>query len=125
MKKYKLTEESIKVNGVRLYRIEALIDFADVKAGDKGGFVQSEENLSHDGMCWVYNNAKVFENAKVMNNAILRRNATVRGNAVVRGNAIIDDNADISGNAIVKDFSYVAYNAMITGNAVISWHFVV
>ena len=43
-KKYKLTEESISFNGKTLYRIEALKDFADVKKGEKGGFIESESN---------------------------------------------------------------------------------
>lgn len=49
MKKYKLTNETIVHFGFTLYRIEALMDFSDVKAGDKGGFVQSENNLSQLG----------------------------------------------------------------------------
>ena len=65
MEKYRLTEETINVNGITLYRIEALKDFGDVKEGDKGGFIESEENLSHDGNCWVYGNAKVYEKAEV------------------------------------------------------------
>ena len=40
-------------------------DFSDVKKGNLGGFVNSEENLSHDGNCWVYGNARVYGNAKV------------------------------------------------------------
>ena len=64
-KKYKLTNEIINVDGYTFYRIEALRDFSDVKKGDKGGFVENEENLSQNGDCWVYNNAKVFDNAKV------------------------------------------------------------
>lgn len=51
MKKYKLTDETTIALGVTLYRIVALIDFADVKKGDKGGFVKSEENLSQNGDC--------------------------------------------------------------------------
>ena len=41
-KKYKLTEETINIEGKTLYRIEALKDFADIKKGDKGGFVEKE-----------------------------------------------------------------------------------
>ena len=52
-KKYKLTEETINVNGITLYRIEALKDFANVKKGDKGGFVEKESNLFQSGDCWV------------------------------------------------------------------------
>ena len=39
MKKYELTEETIKINDNQtLYRIKALKDFGDVKAGDLGSF---------------------------------------------------------------------------------------
>ena len=41
-----------------LHRIRALRDVReDVRAGDLGGFVQSEENLSQEGSCWIYDNA--------------------------------------------------------------------
>ncbi|WP_375610885.1 MULTISPECIES: hypothetical protein [unclassified Bartonella] len=36
-KKYKLTDETIKIDGITLYRIRALKDFDDVKEGDLGG----------------------------------------------------------------------------------------
>lgn len=58
-KKYKLTEETINVYGRTLYRIEALRDFGDVKKGDKGGFIENENNLTQYGKCWVYDNAEV------------------------------------------------------------------
>lgn len=32
-----------------LYRVQALRDFADVRAGDLGGYVEEEANLSHEG----------------------------------------------------------------------------
>ena len=84
MKKYKLTDKTITFCGETLYRIEALKDFPNVKKGDKGGFVQSEANLSHHGRCWVYDGAKVFEKAFVCENAIVCGCAIVCGDAVVR-----------------------------------------
>lgn len=36
-----------------LYSIRALRDFGDVKAGDFGGWIESEDNLSQAGDCWV------------------------------------------------------------------------
>ena len=48
-KKYKLTDETTNLLGRTLYRIEALKDFGDVKEGDKGGYVESEDNLSQNG----------------------------------------------------------------------------
>lgn len=49
MKKYELTKEFIEHCGRRLFRIRALIDFGNVKAGDLGGYVEKEENLSQEG----------------------------------------------------------------------------
>lgn len=68
-KKYKLTDETIEVNGRTLYRIEATKDFGNVKVGDKGGFIDKDDNLSHSGDAWVYGNAKVSGNAEVSGNA--------------------------------------------------------
>ena len=64
-KKYKLTDEYITIDNTKLYRIEAIKNFADVHKGDKGGFVESEENLSQNGSCWIYDDAKVFGNANI------------------------------------------------------------
>ena len=81
MKKFELTTDSIKRNGVTLYRIKSLIDFGDVKAGDFGGYVEKEENLSQSGDAWVYDNACVFGDACVCGDACVSGNARVCGNA--------------------------------------------
>ena len=60
-KKYELTESKIYC-GITLYRIKALRDLWNVKAGDLGGWVESELNLSHEGNCWIYNDAITFKN---------------------------------------------------------------
>ena len=73
-KKYKLTDETINVDGKKLCRIEALKDFRDVKKGDKGGFIEDEHNLSHDGDAWVYGNAWVCGNARVCGDAKIENN---------------------------------------------------
>ena len=81
-KKYKLTDETINLCGKKLCRIKALKDFEDVKKGDKGGFIEDEHNLSHDGNSWVYGNARVYGDARVY------------GNAWVYGNIKIENNFD-------------------------------
>ena len=81
MKKFELTTDSIKRNGVTLYRIKSLIDFEDVKAGDLGGYVEKEENLSQSGNAWAYGNAQVYRNALVSGNARVFGNARVSGDA--------------------------------------------
>lgn len=45
-KKYKLTKETMCFDGVTLHRIQAIKDFGDVTAGEHGGWVESERNLS-------------------------------------------------------------------------------
>lgn len=111
MKKFELTTDRIEENGTILYRIKALIDFWDVKAGDLGGYVEKEENLSQYGSAWVSDNAFVLGNARVSDNA------WVCGDTLVCGNAQVYDNAWVSGNAQVCGNTWVCDNAHIYGNA--------
>ena len=86
MKKYKLTDESITTEcGKKLFRIEAVKDFGEVKKGDKGGFIQCEQNLSHDGDSWVSGDALVYGNACVYDDACVCDNAWVFDDACVSG----------------------------------------
>ena len=84
-KKYKLTEETLEIDGHVLNRIIALRDFGEVKKGDLGGFIEKESNLAHDWNCWIYNDA------------VVRGNAMVYGDAKVYGNAIVYGNAKVCG----------------------------
>ena len=124
-KKYRLTDETIMYGDRILHRIEALYDFNDVEKGDKGGFVESEANLSHESYCWVYDDAKVFGNACVYELACVFDNAEVSGDAKVHGYAIIEDlafirwNAEVYGSAEVSGCSLVTCDAKVYGNAVI------
>ena len=53
--KYKLDlEDSITRNGVKLFRIVALTSFLSVNVGDKGGYIEKENNLSQSGDAWVF-----------------------------------------------------------------------
>ena len=91
-KKYKLTYETIEVEGKALYRIEALKDFCEIKKGDKGGFIESEDNLSHEGNAWVYDDACVYDNALVTDDACVCGTARVTDDACVCGTARVYDN---------------------------------
>ena len=59
MKKYELTSETKVFLGKTLYRIKALVQFGNVNAGDLGGWIEKEENLSQYGNAWVSGNAEV------------------------------------------------------------------
>ena len=116
-KKYKLTDETITHLGRTLHRIEALQDFGGIKAGDRGGYIEREDNLDQDGMCWAYDGAKVWGNAKVYGDAKVWGNAKVYGDAKVGDNADVFGNADVYGDADVGDNASVYGNAKVWGNA--------
>ena len=78
MNKYELLQDDkIEIGSHTLYRIRALKNFGTVKAGDIGGYIEKEENLSHEGTCWVYGNARVCDNAYVCDNACVYGNAKI------------------------------------------------
>ena len=125
-KKYEiLKDRSLPMNGSEIYRIKALKDFGDVKAGDIGGFVESEDNLSHEGPCWIYGDAMVYHKAKVKDNAIVRdyvhvfNNARVMENAIVEGHARVSDDSTVFGNARVKDNANIFGHGIVHGFAIV------
>ena len=116
-KKYKLTDETINLNGATLYRIEALKDFGEIKKGDKGGFIESENNLAHEGDAWVSDNAHVYGDACVFDNAQVYGNAFISGYAQVYGDAFVYGNAWLYDNTRVCGYARVADNARVYGDA--------
>ena len=130
--KYRLIPEDCKINyGRKLYRIEALKDFGVVKAGELGGYIESENNLSFDGEAWVCENAEVFDDARICNDALINGNARIYGNAIVSNKATVGGNALIYGNALicdevcVYDKAYVYGNVLVCNNAIIRGNAVV
>jgi carbonic anhydrase/acetyltransferase-like protein (isoleucine patch superfamily) len=117
MKKYEMTSNTKEFSGHKLFQIKALKNFGSIKAGDLGGYIEKEENLSHDGRAWVYNNAQVYDNAVIFNNAEVYGNAKVYGNARVFGNAQIFDNVLVRGNAQVYGDTLIYGNVLVYGNA--------
>ena len=71
-KKFELSNITMEYKGRTLYRIKATKDFSDVKKGDLGGWVQYEENLSQQGICWIYDDAKCMDNSRVTEDSIMR-----------------------------------------------------
>ena len=121
VKKFKLTSEFIvDISGVKLFRIKALIEFGNVKAGDLGGYIEKEENLSHMGNAWVSGNAQVSGDARVFGNAQVFGDARVFGNAWVSGDAWVSGNAQVFGDARVFGNAWVSGDAWVSGNAQVS-----
>lgn len=107
MKKYELTSETKIVFGHILYRIKALSSFGCVSAGDLGGFLESEKNLSQNGNAWVSGDAEVFGDAWVYGDAEVSGNAEVFGDARVSGNAEVSGDAEVFGNAEVSEIGAI------------------
>ena len=123
-RKYTIIENETLVYDCRiLYRIQALKDFANVKAGDKGGWVESYHNLSQEGDCWIYGNAKVYDYAEVLGDARISDEASVYNyacvceNTQVYGNACVFGNVKVYGHALISDYANVYSCATIYGYA--------
>ena len=124
-KKYELTNETIEFNGHILHRIKALKDFAykKFKKGDLGGFIESENNLSQEGDCWiggnawVYGHAQVDGNSEICDNSRIYGNAHISENAWVYGHAMLCDNAHIHGTSKVYGGAVIRDNAEVYGCA--------
>lgn len=119
MKKYELTAETKEIGGKILHRIRALIDIPEhnVKAGDLGGWIEAERNLSQKGSAWVADEAWVTGSAWVTDSAWVTGAAWVRGNALVTGSACVTGSAWVMGKALVTGEARVTGNAWVRGNA--------
>ena len=110
-KKCELTNETKEWCGYTLHRIKALKDFGAVKAGELGGWIESEHNLSQSGNCWIYDDAIASGNATV------RERARVYGHAEVCGYAAICEYAAVGGRATVREHAIVCGYATVCDDA--------
>lgn len=99
--KFELTGETKNINCITVYRIKA-------KNGTKGGLIESENNLSESGECFVcedaivMGNSQVEDDADVYGNAKLFNNVHVTGNSEVTGKVTIDGNITIGKNVFIS-----------------------
>lgn len=115
-KKYILTNHTCQVEGHTLYRIRALKDFAGVRAGELGGYVEQEHNLSQYGNCWICNNAIVYDYAQAKDNAKLKDACYVHGYVKLSGDCDISGCANLAGNVQIRKKGKISGNAVLTGN---------
>ena len=90
-----------------------------VQKGDLGGYVQSAENLSQEGSCWI------FDDAIACDESFVDQQATVSGSAVVCGSALVSGKAMICHTAVIDDHAivmagFVGGHAHVAGNAAIA-----
>lgn len=124
MKKYELIKESETIlMGREVFRVKALKNFGNVNAGDVGGWVCSENNLSQEGDCWIYDDAKCLDNSRVYDNAKMYDNSIMFGNSVMYDKAkmfdksIMCNNAEMCGNATMYDSSIMYDNSKMFNNS--------
>ena len=117
-KKYEITDETHPVYQ-KCRRIRALIDIPEigVKAGDLGGFVESEENLSQTGNCWIFDSAIAMDNAWVMDNSQMYGDSQIWDNAKMHGDSQIWDNAKMHGDSQMWGSSRMSGNSKMRGNS--------
>ena len=120
--KYEFTGEVKNIGGKILHRIRAVRDIPEqnVKAGDLGGWLETEENLSHNGAAWVANSACVMDSARVTDSALVMGTACVTGKARVTGSARVTGKASVTDSARVMGSARVTGEACVTGNACVT-----
>ena len=122
MKKYTITSMSkifslSPFTDVVVYRIKAVVDIPGrAEAGELGGWIEKEENLSHEGRSWIYGDAVVCQKAVVRDDAIVADRAVISNKAVIAGNASVFGDAMVSCSAVVRDHARVYGAADITDN---------
>jgi len=114
--------------GRRSTWVVALQDFVtihDIKieAGERGGKVSDESNLSQSGCSWIFEDAEVSDDARVSGNAVVSGGAKVYddsrvyGDARVHGDARVYDDAAVYGDAAVFGDARIYGSARVHGNA--------
>lgn len=106
--KYEITDIAHEVYPF-LHRIRALHDIGDkVKAGDLGGSVEIEGNLSFE----QGDNAWIFDNAISCNHATVDKGSFLRGTAIACGNAYISGGAKLFDHTRAEDYAYICGGVM-------------
>lgn len=118
-KKYEITEIT-HPKYPWLHRIRARCQVNEqVGPGALGGYVQTEDNLSQDGICWIYDQAICCEEAVVEDDGRMFDGAVARGSALISGDARMFERAVAEGNS--SFFSgELKEDARLSGNAVVN-----
>ena len=102
-----------------LRRIRALRDIGDeVKAGDLGGFVESETNLSFE----QGDDAWIFNDAIVAGEAVADKNSVLRGDALACGCAYVSNGSVMSGRSRAEDDAYLSGATMLDDDSLRQRH---
>ena len=103
-----------------LHRIRALRDIGNVRIGDLGGFVESEDNLSFEAgdTAWIFDDAIAAGCAVVDKASRLRERAVVCGEAYISQGSVLYDDAKAEDSAYIRG-AVLKGHARASGNAMI------
>jgi hypothetical protein len=95
-----------------------------VQEGEMGGFISSDDNLSHNGTCWIFPDAEVLGSCSIIQNATVQR-SKLHNNVKVCCNAHISDvsaygSVQIGENAVIYNENESKQRAEITDKAIIT-----
>lgn len=89
-KKYEMFKQE-KHNGFTYYRIRAIKNFGNVKNGTVGGLIQSENNLSQTGKCWIDESSIVRNPTIIRDNVLVCKESLLEDFVVFKGNRILEN----------------------------------
>lgn len=117
--KYEITDICKQTAFGEVFRIRALKDFSDVKAGDLGGWIAKTAQLSQYDDCWLYDDATMHNNARMYDNAVMHHNTRMYNNAEMRNNARMYNNTEMRNNAVMYDKTEMYDNAQLIKSGVL------
>ena len=121
--KYEITDE-VHPHYPNLRRIRALKSFNDVTVGELGGYVETPNNLSQEGNCWLHDSSRMHDNSHMYGNSCMHDNSHMHDNSCMYGNSRMHGSSRMYGNSRMHDSSrmhdnsHMHDNSCMTGDAV-------
>ena len=105
-----------------------LIDGRVVEPGELGGFVDNADCLSHEGNCWIADNARAYGNTVVRDDALAKDDAVLgnprstKDGATLSGQAVVAEHATVAGSSVedkgrVSGHSQVRVGSLVGGRS--------
>ncbi|MBQ7977642.1 MAG: hypothetical protein IJ301_03550 [Clostridia bacterium] len=123
IRKYALDKNDYRVleDGTKVYRIVALKHIPnpirDIEAGERGGYVQSKDNLDKYSPAWI------FDNSIVHGDAIVRGKSSILGDSEISGNVLITNTVSVKDSLLCDNVVACGYSrfykSLIANDAVV------
>lgn len=118
MKKYEMTTDFKEMNcGTKVYRIRALknIEKHDVIAGQLGGFIEKESNLSQSvsDTSWVDDEAVVMGQTELVGSVLVKHNAVVEGDSKLFGHLIVNEKSHLVDTYLIGENNQITENSRL------------